>query len=180
MKEIYCDGQFTLYEVYANKVDNTYGDIFTDIDECKKEQPNEEILTGYYVDISDKDGDGINSDSPDWFPTIEEARSFIVLRRYEYLCDTTLIPVSDLEIPEKKYDTFDEFLNKEFKLSKDQVATSGYEWRKMELEIGIEYDLYMFTNNKNVDVQQIESFLQKYDTSIEEMEQYGFDFSEYK
>lgn len=58
---------YKLEIVCANVTTNgSYGDIYTHLQECIAEHPNEEIRFGFYLDKSGKY-------TPDWFDTIDDA-----------------------------------------------------------------------------------------------------------
>ncbi len=43
-----------------------YGDIYTDMEQCRKEHPKDRVIVGYYAE---KEGE----ETPDWFETIGDA-----------------------------------------------------------------------------------------------------------
>lgn len=50
-----------------------YGDIYTDIDECEKEHPNDKVIFGFHLrDINNV------IETPDWFDSVNDAVAWVL------------------------------------------------------------------------------------------------------
>lgn len=65
--------EITLVCANLDKTTNSYGDIYTSVDTCCKEHPDDDVIYGFCV-ISE-------ADAPDWFDTIAEAVAWICKNR---------------------------------------------------------------------------------------------------
>lgn len=63
-------GKFNIISVCSNYDEryNTYGNIYENLDECRENHPNSEVIFGYYLKCDEKD-----VEVPDWFDTLKEA-----------------------------------------------------------------------------------------------------------
>ncbi len=65
-----------IVSLFANKnEDGIYGDIYTSLEDCRNDHPNDEALVGFGV--VDEDSGYLVDESDDFYPTEAEAQQFI-------------------------------------------------------------------------------------------------------
>ena len=73
---------------YSNKVDGSFEDIYTDLEDLRKDHPDAEVITGYGV--HDTETGYSPNDAADWYATYDEAQAFIDAAVQEKLEEATM------------------------------------------------------------------------------------------